>query len=279
LNLASLIRLNKPSGAFLLFLPCAYSILIFAQNADDFKHLLTFFVGSMLMRSAGCIINDIFDKNFDTLVARTAMRPIATRSVSVSTAATLLALLLILSFLLLIQLPITAIKIGTFSLIPVILYPLVKRFSYFPQVFLGFTFNIGALVVAASILHKLTDASILVYLGCIFWTMGYDTIYGFMDIADDKKIGIKSLSIKIEHYAPKFWLALFYTLFISCMCAACFIENKNYNCVLLIAPLASLIREVWFLDLTSPQSCLKHFNFSVILGLFICAIISIIRTL
>jgi 4-hydroxybenzoate polyprenyltransferase len=272
-QIIELLRLSKPTGTLLLFLPCAFSILLFSKNSSDLAYLFLFFIGSIIMRSAGCIINDLLDRDFDIKVARTASRPLAAKTISVFSALCLLALLLLTGLLILTQLSPLAIKIGLFAAILVPCYPLIKRFSYFPQVFLGFTFNIGVLISAATILGRVPLESIVLYTGCIFWTIGYDTVYGFMDIKDDKKIGIKSLSIKLEQHNFKIWLTVFYSIFMLCALYSALSITRNLQSFLIFLPWAMLIKNTINLDITSPDSCMNHFNNSRIVGFMICAIL------
>ena len=227
LPIIKLTRISRPTGIFLLFLPCAFSTVLFAPIS--YEQLLLFFLGSCLMRSSGCIINDIFDRDLDSAVERTKTRPLACGEISITSSLILLCFLLAAGLIILLQLNLLAIKISLFSTLMVIAYPLIKRINHFPQVFLGLTFNIGALVAAANIFGVIPKAAIMIYIGCIFWTIAYDTVYGFMDILDDKKAGIKSLAIKIEGQRPKLWLGIFYSTFIGSTISAQFLTTKEVN--------------------------------------------------
>lgn len=262
-----LLRLNKPAGIFLLFWPCAYAILLFGKSSfDQLRLLIIFFFGSFVMRAAGCIINDIFDKELDVKVARTKTRPLAEGSISLSSALTILLVLLCIGFLTVLSLPISAIKISLFSSILVVCYPLVKRFSNFPQVFLGFTFNIGVLAATSAVCGRLSLESVILYIGCIFWTIGYDTVYGFMDIMDDKKIGIKSLAIILEGPNFKAWIMAFYTIFILCIFYSAKTISGGFLCYLLFLVWTLLMLSVNQLDLNSQKSLSAHFNGAVAIG-------------
>ena len=276
--LTKLFRLDKPTGVLLLFFPCGFATAIFSQNYHDLLYYLTIFLlGSIIMRSAGCIINDLLDRKLDAKVTRTRSRPLASKEISIVTAIVILGLLLLTGLWILLQLPPLAIQIGLLSSILIVFYPLIKRFSNLPQVFLGLTFSIGALIATATIKNSITLESMILYIGCAFWTIGYDSVYGFMDIEDDKKIGIKSLSRLLEKANFKMWLSSFYTIFILCLLTSCFMATHCYLSYLLLAILPILLQNVKTLDLTSPASCMKHFNSSVFIGSGILVILMIIN--
>ena len=211
-----LTRLKRPIGYMLLFWPCAWGLTVaydFEQNLNKyFFYLILFFLGAVLMRSAGCIINDIADKDFDKKVTRTKNRPIASGEVSVKVGFIYSAILCILAFLVLINFNMFTIILALGSMPLAFTYPLMKRFTYWPQLFLGVTFNYGLVLGWTSIYSEINIAPIVFYIGAIFWTLGYDTIYGFQDIKDDEIIGLKSTSIKFKNN-PKIFLFLSYTIF------------------------------------------------------------------
>lgn len=263
-------RMDKPIGFMLLFWPCAFGVFLITKDID-YLLLLNFFVGAVLMRSAGCIINDIFDRDYDSKVERTKDRPIASGRVSLSEALFLLAIILILAFLILINLAFNSIIFTIISIPLVILYPLMKRITYFPQFFLGLTFNYGSLVSGVEIQHGLSVEIIILYIACIFWTLGYDSIYGFMDIKDDKKVNVKSLSILIESN-PKLWLAFFYGLFYWLFVLSLFLAGKDFTalrlCLMLIAAI-HLLWQIFTLDIKSSKNCLLRFKSNNWLGLLV----------
>ena len=211
-----LTRLKRPIGYMLLFWPCAWGLTVaydFEQNLNKyFFYLVLFFLGAVLMRSAGCIINDIADKDFDKKVTRTKNRPIASGEVSVKVGFIYSAILCILAFLVLINFNMFTIILALGSMPLAFTYPLMKRFTYWPQLFLGVTFNYGLVLGWTSIYSEINIVPIIFYIGAIFWTLGYDTIYGFQDIKDDEIIGLKSTSIKFKNN-PKIFLFLSYTIF------------------------------------------------------------------
>ena len=208
-----LTRLKKPIGFMLLFWHCAWSLTLgydFSNNINLYIfYLILFFLGSVLMRSAGCIVNDIIDKEFDKKVERTKNRPIASGKVSIKVSLFYTLTLCVLAFLVLINFNSFTIFLAIGSMPLAFTYPLLKRYTYWPQLFLGITFNYGLILGWTSINGSLDIIAITLYMGAIFWTLGYDTIYGFQDIKDDEIIGIKSTSIKFKNN-PNIFLFLCY---------------------------------------------------------------------
>ena len=193
-----LIRLKKPIGFMLLFWPCAWGLTTaydFSNNINVYIfYLLLFFLGSVLMRSAGCIINDIVDRNFDQKVFRTKNRPIASGKISIKLALIYSLILCLFAFLILINFNFLTIVLAICSMPLAFSYPLMKRYTYWPQLFLGITFNYGLILGWTSVNENLNIIPVIFYIGAIFWTLGYDTIYGYQDITDDEIIGVKSTS-------------------------------------------------------------------------------------
>ncbi|MDF2964872.1 MAG: ubiA [Rickettsiaceae bacterium] len=267
-----LTRLDRPIGIYLLFFPCLFGTALAAGDTEVFIYYgILFFIGSILMRSAGCIINDLSDKDLDIHVERTKKRPIASGKVSTREAIICLTILLTLSLLVLIQLNVPAITISLSSIILVVLYPFMKRITYWPQAFLGITYNVGVLVSYAAINPPINFNAIVLYIGCIFWTLGYDTIYAFMDTKDDLKIGIKSSAIAIKDSYYKFILLLFYIIFILCVIISTYNANAlsaGYVVMLLVAIL-QLAWQIETLDITEPQNCLKRFKSNQYIGIII----------
>ena len=197
-----LTRLNKPIGIMLLFWPCswglayAYSI---EKNLNHFLYfLLLFFLGSILMRSAGCVVNDIVDKDIDKKVQRTKNRPLACNLISVNLALAYATIFCVIAFLILIQFNLLTIVVGVVSMALAFSYPFMKRVTYWPQLFLGLTFNWGIVMAWAAMTNSISIEITILYIAAIFWTLGYDTIYGVQDIVDDEIIGIKSTSVKFK---------------------------------------------------------------------------------
>ncbi len=191
-----LIRLNKPIGFFLLMWPCWFGLsLLDLELILLIYWLITFLFGSFFMRSAGCIINDIVDKDIDRSIQRTKFRPIASKKISVVEAIILLFIFLLLSFIILLKFNLNSIVFGLCSMPLVILYPFMKRITFWPQIFLGLTFSWGALLVSVQFNGSITYQFFLLYIACVFWTLGYDTIYAYQDIKDDITQNIKSTAV------------------------------------------------------------------------------------
>jgi 4-hydroxybenzoate polyprenyltransferase len=269
-----LARLKKPIGFMLLFWPCAWGLTLaydFSNNLNDyFFYLILFFLGSILMRSAGCIVNDISDKEFDKKVERTKNRPIASNRISIKLAIFYTVILCALAFLVLINFNNLTIVLALGSMPLAFTYPLMKRFTYWPQLFLGITFNYGLVLGWTAAQNEINVIPVIFYLGAIFWTLGYDTIYGFQDIKDDEIIGVKSTSIKFKKN-PKLFLLLCYLSFISSLVIVGFIMNFNYlfYIILLISMFHLLFFQVYRLNFIDPKNCFKIFKSNNFLGFLI----------
>jgi len=269
-----LTRLKKPIGFMLLFWPCAWGLTLAYDFSSDlnnyFFYLILFFLGSVLMRSAGCIVNDILDKEFDAKVFRTKNRPIASGKVSMRLGMFYAFVLCLLALLVLINFNLFTIILAIASMPLAFTYPLMKRFTYWPQLFLGITFNYGLILGWTAINDEIELIPILFYLGAIFWTLGYDTIYGYQDIKDDEIIGLKSTSIKFKGKAKKF-LIICYTSLIIFFLIGAYSMNLNYNFYLfMIVPFIHLfLYQIKIFNLKDPSSCLKAFKSNNFLGLLI----------
>ena len=264
-----LTRLNKPIGIMLLFWPCSWGLAYaynYTKNLSQFLfYLLLFFFGSVLMRSAGCIINDIVDKDYDKKVKRTKQRPIAANLISVNQALIYSALLCLVAFFILIQFNKLTIILGLSSMLLAFSYPFMKRITYWPQLFLGITFNWGLIMAWAASTNYISQEIIIFYLSAIFWTLGYDTIYGAQDIKDDEIIGVKSTSIKFKKNIKQF-VSINYLL--SSLLIIYLIKNElgfNFLTFFMVIFILSLVYQIQIFDKTNPRSCLKAFksnNFS-----------------
>ena len=269
-----LTRLKKPIGYMLLFWPCAWGLTLAYDFSQDLKkyffYLILFFLGSVLMRSAGCIVNDILDKEFDAKVSRTKNRPIASRKVTIKLAIIYSLSLCFLALLVLLNFNMITIFLALASMPLAFTYPLMKRFTYWPQLFLGITFNYGLLLGWTSITAQVDLVPIIFYLGAIFWTLGYDTIYGYQDIKDDEIIGLKSTSIKFRDN-PKKFLFICYILSITFFILAGQYMNFDYKyLLLLIIPAIHLFFfQIKLLDFKNPKNCLKTFKSNNFFGLII----------
>ena len=210
-----LIRFYKPIGFLLLMWPCWFSLSLMKLEINLLlSWLIIFLMGSFFMRSAGCIINDIVDKEIDKNVYRTALRPLASGNISLIEASILLFILLFLSLLILLQFKFFTMIIGLLSIPFVILYPFAKRFTHFPQIILGLIFSWGILIVAYEFNQKINLNHIVLYVACVFWTIGYDTIYAYQDKVDDIKNSIKSTAVFFDQNG-KFFVFICYFIVIS----------------------------------------------------------------
>jgi 4-hydroxybenzoate polyprenyltransferase len=234
---ANLLRLNKPIGIFLLFWPCAWSLAMtqwFVLNNYLFiKYLILFFIGSIIMRSAGCIYNDIIDKKIDIKVQRTKNRLIASGKITIKTAWLVILLLLIPAFIILFQFNNFSKILGLSSGLLIVTYPFMKRITFWPQLFLGFTFNWGVLLGWSVFFENLTIETIILYMAGVFWTLGYDTIYALQDRRDDLKIKVKSTAIKFGHDLKNF-LSFCYISLITLLIALGLLTDRSFLYFVLI---------------------------------------------
>ena len=269
-----LTRLNRPIGYMLLFWPCLWGLTI-AYNFDSelgtfYFYSLLFLLGSMLMRSAGCIVNDIVDKNFDKKVERTKNRPIASGKVSVKLAIIYSFILCGLAFLVLINFNKFTILMALLSMPLAFTYPLMKRFTYWPQLFLGITFNYGLVLAWISINNSINLVPIIFYFGAIFWTLGYDTIYGYQDIKDDEIIGVKSTSIKFKNNPKKFISLCYMSFFLSLILVGILMNFKMSFFISLIITFFHLgFYQIKNLEVSNPNVCLIKFKSNNLLGLIV----------
>ena len=269
-----LIRIKKPIGIMLLFWPCLWGLTLGNDFSDNSLIYLTyiayFFLGSILMRSAGCIVNDILDRKYDILVSRTKDRPIASGKISTKLGLIYAIILCFTAFLILIQFNLTTILLGLASMPFAFSYPLMKRYTYWPQLFLGFTFNYGLIMAWFSINYEFSYIPIIFYFGAIFWTLAYDTIYGFQDIKDDEIIGVKSTSIKFKKN-PKLFIFLCYLIFILIqIISGVLMEFNHYYFIgIIVIALHLLIFQTLKLDVSNTKMCLVKFKSNNFLGLLI----------
>lgn len=198
-----LIRLDKPTGLLLLIAPALFAVNL-SSSEINFLLLFKFLLGGFFTRSAGCIINDYFDIKFDQKVARTKSRPLAAGEISAKKALYIAAGLSLGALVILLTLSPKNILLGFFAAIAICIYPLMKRFTYFPQVFLGLTFNLGILMAFIEVKGYIGFSGWVTYVAFAFWTISYDIVYAFQDIEDDKKAGVKSMAIILGKIAPTF---------------------------------------------------------------------------
>ena len=279
-----LTRLKKPIGYMLLFWPCAWGLTLaydFSKSLNNyFVYLILFFLGSVLMRSAGCIVNDILDRKFDAKVFRTKNRPVASGKISVSLAIFYSLVLCFLALIVLLNFNFFTITLAFASMPLAFTYPLMKRYTYWPQLFLGITFNYGLILGWTAIKGEIDIIPIIFYFGAIFWTLGYDTIYGYQDIKDDEIIGLKSTSIKFKNNPKKFLFISYSLLFILFLVGGIFMEFSYFYYLLLIFALIHLFFfQMRIFNFKDPSSCLKAFKSNNVFGLIMLLNILIIKNL
>ena len=264
----NLIRLNKPIGFMLLMWPCWFALAEIVQKKFQLINwYIYFFIGAVLMRSAGCIINDLVDIKIDKKVQRTFNRPLASNQITVLESFILLFFLLIFSLIILLQFTKIAVLFGIFSIPFIIIYPFLKRYTYWPQLGLGLVFSWGVLIVSMQFYEKISLNHLLLYIGCIFWTLAYDTIYAYQDREDDLKNNIKSTAVLFGSKG-KTYVQIFYCLFIAFLACANYLTAQS---LLSLVPVFCLILAIviylnkW--DLNSKMSSNFYFRFNNIIGL------------
>ena len=271
-NFIDVTRLNKPIGFLLLFWPCSWGLslaLYFNKNFYTFfYYLILFFLGSILMRSAGCIVNDIVDEKIDRKVKRTKNRPIASGKLNKIIAWSYVLILCSLALVVLLQFNFLTISLGMFSMIFAFSYPFMKRFTYWPQLYLGFTFNWGIIMAWAAIVNDISYLPILLYVGAIFWTLGYDTIYGVQDISDDEVIGVKSTAIKFKKNINLFVMSC-YLISVSAIIFVMISLKITYSSIFLGFFIISLLYQLKIFKINNSSSCLKAFKINNVSGLMV----------
>ena len=269
-----LTRLRKPIGYMLLFWPCVWGLTVaydFSNNIQIYlKYFFLFLTGSILMRSAGCIINDIADKDIDKRVERTKERPIASGRVSIKLGLFYSMALCLLALFVLLQFNLYTVILALCSMPLAFSYPYMKRFTYWPQLFLGITFNYGLILGWTTIYADVSFAPLIFYCGAIFWTLGYDTIYGYQDIKDDEIIGVKSTSIKFKK-SPKLFILICYSIFFMSLIYIGFEMNFSniYFFVLILIALHLFFFQISQLKINSKKNCLEVFKSNNFLGFLV----------
>ena len=268
-----LTRLNKPIGFMLLFWPCSWGLAYgfsLNQNLNLFLYyLILFFLGSVLMRSAGCIFNDIVDKDFDKKVERTKHRPVASGKITVLKALIYVSILCLFALLILLQFNFFTIILGLSSMFFAFSYPFMKRITYWPQLFLGITFNWGIIMAWTALDNQISLEIIILYVSAIFWTLGYDTIYGAQDLSDDEIIGLKSTSIKFKKNLKIFVST---TYLVTSLLIFYLLKNSigmNLLSLLFLIFIISLIYQIIKFELSKPKTCLDAFKLNNFSGLIL----------
>lgn len=267
-----LMRLDRPIGTWLLLFPCWWSIALAGQPWPDLWLMALFALGATVMRGAGCTINDIADRDFDAKVARTAARPIPSGAVSLRQAFAFLVFQLLLGLTILAQLNGFAIALGLASMLLVVPYPFMKRITYWPQAWLGLTFNWGALLGWAAVTGGLAAAPVVLYVAGWFWTLGYDTIYAHQDKEDDQLVGVKSSALALgERTRPAVFA--FYGVALALMATAGALADLSWPFYVLLAggAGAQLVWQAWTLAIDDGGDCLSKFKSNRLFGWLVLA--------
>ncbi|HEY0183866.1 MAG TPA: 4-hydroxybenzoate octaprenyltransferase [Rhodopila sp.] len=263
-----LARVDRPIGTWLLFLPGLWGILLARPPAAEAIRLITLFaVGSLVMRAAGCVVNDMWDRDIDRKIARTAGRPLASGALRSRHALIFLAVLLLAGLLVLLQLNRLSQALGVASLLLVGLYPLAKRVTWWPQLVMGFTFGFGAPLGYSAASGRMDAAWVALYAAAILWDLGFDTIYAHQDREDDALVGVRSTARLFgEHTRP--FLAVCYAAAVAILALAGWLAAIGpWFYAVLALPAALLARQVIALDIDDPAGCLRLFRSNREVGL------------
>ncbi|PCJ97858.1 MAG: 4-hydroxybenzoate octaprenyltransferase [Zetaproteobacteria bacterium] len=277
---AYLMRLDRPIGIWLLLLPSFWGIALANSQShgltfSDYRIIILFTLGAIIMRGAGCVINDLWDRDLDKMVERTKDRPLANGTISIKKGVVFLATLLLIGLIILLQFNTITIILGVITLPLIMSYPLMKRFTWWPQAFLGLTFNFGALMGYSALTGQITLSSALLYLGGIFWTLGYDTIYAHQDKEDDLMAGIKSTALKFGENSKK-WVGMFYAFSVVSICSAQIITNgASITSSIILIPMFHFAWQIWMWKPSIQASSLTIFKSNQITGLLILFILSL----
>jgi len=268
-------RADRPIGTWLLLWPCLWGVALAAADRGDrlpdFKLLALFALGAVVMRGAGCTYNDIVDRDIDAKVARTASRPLPSGQVSLERAFAWLGIQLLVGLGVLMAFNATTIRLGLASLFLIVIYPFLKRITYWPQVWLGLTFNWGALLGWTAVTGSLGKPALWLYVAGIFWTIGYDTIYAHQDKEDDALIGVKSTAIRLAE-RTKFWLRVFYGFaWLSFLAAIVSAGAGFFAYVGLLFVGIHFLWQIRWLDIDLPHICLMIFKSNRDVGLILFA--------
>ena len=265
---ASLMRLDRPIGTWLLFWPCAWSVALAGVwgRWDLFAWLA---LGAFAMRSAGCVYNDIVDRELDRRVERTRLRPLASRRVSLNAAWALIVLLCLVGLLVLLQLQRTAQLVALGSIALVAAYPFMKRLTWWPQAWLGLVFAWGALVGWPAVTGELDEAALWLYAGTVAWVIGYDTIYAIQDVEDDALVGVKSSARRLGESAP-LGIAIFYALALILWGMAIWSVRPDWVALLALLPAAlHLANQALRADPKDGEGALQLFRSNRTCGLLV----------
>lgn len=265
-----LMRVDKPTGTWLLLLPCWWGVALSANFLPNLWLMFLFALGAVVMRGAGCVVNDIYDRNLDRQVERTRSRPLASGEVSLKQALLFLGLLLLLGLGILLLFNRATLFLGSVSLLFVFVYPLMKRVTWWPQLFLGLAFNWGVLLGATATTGQIGIPHLIAYLAGVSWTLAYDTLYAHQDVRDDVAAGIKSTALLFGDNSPR-WVSLFYAITIILLFIAGWVDgglSPVYNWGLLTAACFAAVQLVLW-DPADPENCWRRFKANRNFGLIV----------
>lgn len=265
-----LMRLDKPIGIYLVLFPALWATLFAATELwQIFVFVPLFTVGAVIVRGAGCIINDMIDRKIDKSVERTKDRPLTKGEIDPRAATKFLIVLLVLASILLLALPNSAKIVSVLAIIPIICYPYMKYVTHYSQVFLGFVFNLGVIIAWLTVSEELNFIPFIIYLASAFWTIGYDTIYAHQDREDDKKLGLKSMAIKLDTKTP----SVVWHLYLSCMGLLCLVGlNLHLNFLFFLGLALATFHMNWqtsTVDINDPKNCHERFISNTEVGLIV----------
>ena len=273
-----LARLDRPIGVWLLLLPAWWGILFASSQLGGltfkvFSLLVLFILGAVAMRAAGCVINDLWDRKLDAQVERTSLRPLASGDLAVAQALVFLAILLMVGFCVLLLMNGTTILLGLLTIPLIVIYPFMKRITFWPQAVLGLTFNFGALMGWTAVMDAMSFQAVLLYIGACFWTLGYDTIYAHQDKEDDALIGVKSTALKFGEDSKK-WVSGFYAVMLVCIAVAFALSAVNLLALPGLALVAAhLFWQIGRWDMDDPASSLEVFKSNRDIGFLVLGVI------
>jgi 4-hydroxybenzoate polyprenyltransferase len=263
-----LARMDRPIGAWLLFLPGLWGILLPRVWAiDSIRLIILFGIGSIVMRAAGCVVNDLWDRDIDRQVARTASRPLASGALSAKQALLFLVVLLLVGLGVLLQLNRESQALGVASLLLVALYPLAKRVTWWPQLVMGFTFGFGAPMGYVAATRRIDAAMLALYAAAILWDLGFDTIYAHQDREDDALVGVRSTARLFGQHTRPFLAACYVATVLALLLAGSLANLGGWFYPALLLPTALLARQVVTLDIDDPAHCLRLFRANREVGL------------
>lgn len=277
---ATLARVDRPAGTWLLLLPGWWAIVMAAggvwqMNWYDWGMFILFGIGAPVMRGAGCVINDLWDRDIDKEVGRTRLRPLASGAASPLGAIVFLGILLAIGLVILLQMNLVTILLGVLALPMIVAYPLMKRFTWWPQAFLGLTFNFGALMGWSAVTGAPSLAAVVLYIGGILWTLGYDTVYAHQDKEDDALAGIKSSALKLGDHSKKA-VAFFYGgAWLLIACASIIADYHSMAFLFLLPALLHMVWQVWRWDMDDAENSLRVFRSNRDFGLLVLAAIAL----